>query len=549
MTLLFAVLTFVMAYPFSASPGSLVLADAPDTHLYLWTLAWDAHAFLHQPVLIFDANIYHPFPNTLAYSENLIGTALFAAPIIWLTGDVVLAMNLVALLTCALCGTGAYVLARRLGLHPTAALICGIVFAFAPPRFFRMGQLHMTAVQWIPFTLAFLHSYFEHGRRRDLLFALACFSLQVLASGHGAAFLAVAIALLVLWRTAFGQPFAWRQWLRDCGATGAYLIAPSVWMLLPYRAAQTAAGLRREYPTEAMPGFESFVASPARAHIAMQQAVLGRTVNDQAIAYLFPGVIVLVLAAIAIVWYRPSRDGWRSAAVPFYALLAVLSTMMFVTWPIDLWRHVYWLPGFNFIRVPSRFILVVVLCLGVLAAAAFERITAKWALRSRLAGAVVLAVLLLAEYSSHPFAGVPYRMDSPAADRWLDSQPKPFTVAELPVPSVGDLGNYERSQTRAMLHSTAHWQKTVHGYSGIRQPLHEQLYEVMTRFPDPSSIEALRGVGVTYVVVHGKNYGVRWRDVEPQLAQSADLRPVHADGDDRVYAITARVSSATPPSP
>ena len=65
---LYAGLTFVMAYPFSASPRSLVLADAPDTHLFLWTLAWDVYAFIHQPILIFDANIYHPYPNTLAYS-------------------------------------------------------------------------------------------------------------------------------------------------------------------------------------------------------------------------------------------------------------------------------------------------------------------------------------------------------------------------------------------------------------------------------------------------------------------------------------------------
>ena len=186
---LFAALTFVMAYPFSASPGSLVLADLPDTHLFIWTLAWDTHAFLHQPLLIFDANIYHPYPNTLAYSENLIGSAFFAAPIIWLTGNLVLAMNLAALLTCVLCGVGAYLLARRWGLSPAAAFLCGAIFAFAPPRFFRLGQLHMTAVQWIPFTLAFLHTYLEHGRRRDLLWAIACFSLQVLSSGHGAAFL------------------------------------------------------------------------------------------------------------------------------------------------------------------------------------------------------------------------------------------------------------------------------------------------------------------------------------------------------------------------
>src|SRR5678815_1157947 len=113
MTAAYAALTVLMALPFSLSPGSLVLADLPDTHLYIWTLAWDAHAFLHQPLHIFDANIYYPFADTLAYSENLIGSAFFAAPIIWLTGEPVLAMNLTALITCALCGVGAFMLARR----------------------------------------------------------------------------------------------------------------------------------------------------------------------------------------------------------------------------------------------------------------------------------------------------------------------------------------------------------------------------------------------------------------------------------------------------
>src|SRR6187455_2954818 len=197
-----------MALPFSLSPGTEVLADLPDTHLYIWTLAWDAHAFLHQPLRIFDANIYYPFANTLAYSENLIGSAFFAAPIIWLTGNLVLAMNLTALLTCVLCGTGAYLLARRLHIGIGGAFVCGLIFAFAPPRFVRMGQLHMTAMQWIPFSLAFLHSYFEQGRRRDLLAAIGFFSLEALASGHGATFLLLSTLMLIGWQLAFGAPLA-----------------------------------------------------------------------------------------------------------------------------------------------------------------------------------------------------------------------------------------------------------------------------------------------------------------------------------------------------
>lgn len=555
---LYAALTFVMAYPFSASPGSLVLADLPDTHLFIWTLAWDSHAFLHQPLLIFDANIYYPYTNTLAYSENLIGSAFFAAPIIWLTGNLVLAMNLAALLTCVLCGVGAYFLARRWGLSPAAAFLCGVVFAFAPPRFFRLGQLHMTAVQWIPFTVAFVHSYLERGlstqdapraehpslktrRRRDLLFALGCFSLQVLSSGHGAVFLAIAILLLLAWRTAFGQPIAIRQWLKDCGTTGAYLLAPSIWVLLPYRAAQVEAGLRREYPEDAMPRLEEFLASPSRIHEYLHRLVLGRTVNDDAVAFLFPGILAILLAAIALITWRPMRRRLRDDPTGYFGFLGLVATLMFVTWPIDTWRYVHALPGFNFIRVPSRFILLVMLCLAMLAAAAFDRLTARLSPRTRIIAAALLATLLLAEYSSYPFAGVPYTLEIPAIDRWLNTLPKPFTIAEVPVPSPGNLGQYERHHTTAMLHSTAHWQKTVHGYSGIRRPLHDELYMKLTDFPAPAAIDALREVGVTHVVVHTEQYsGDQWPAVESRLVGSPDVTLLHSEGAGRVYAVRPR---------
>ena len=85
-TVVYAVLTFVMALPFSLFAGSRLLADVPDAHMFIWTLAWDAYALAHQPLQIFDANIYHPYANTLAYSENLIGSALFAAPNVRRTG-------------------------------------------------------------------------------------------------------------------------------------------------------------------------------------------------------------------------------------------------------------------------------------------------------------------------------------------------------------------------------------------------------------------------------------------------------------------------------
>ena len=118
-----------------------------DTELFAWTLAWDAHALTHAPWSIFDANIFYPLKHTLAYSENLIGSALLAAPVLWLTGSPIAAVNAVSLLTTLLCGLGAYVLARRVGVGTTGAILSGIVFAFGLPRFLRLGQLHLAAVQ------------------------------------------------------------------------------------------------------------------------------------------------------------------------------------------------------------------------------------------------------------------------------------------------------------------------------------------------------------------------------------------------------------------
>jgi hypothetical protein len=514
LTAAFAVMTVVMAAPWSLHPGGRVLVDNPDTHLYLWTLAWDAHALASNPFAIFDANIFHPDRNTLAWSENLIGSAFFAAPIIWLTGNLVLAMNLTAMLTCVLCGLGAYFLARTLGLGIGAGIVAGVIFAFDPTRFFRMSQLHLTAVQWLPFGLAFLHRYLRDGRAWDLRAAIACLVLQALSGGHGAVFLLVAMALLVAYHVVLRMPIDPMKRIRDVGVAGLMILLPAVAVWLPYRRAQSEMGLRRTLENWTVTP-ESFIASPSRFDQWMVSVFAGADVNANAVTYLFPGVLPLLLAIIAVVTVR-GREVW------FYALLAVASVLMFTPPPISLWPLVYWLPAFNFIRAPSRFMILATLALAMLAAYGFERLAAKW----NPAAAVVLGLLLLAEFSAHPFEGTPYRYEVPAIDRWLATQPGPIVVAELPTPSARQSGPFERHQTRAMLHSTSHWHDTIHGYSGIRSPRLDEATMALTRFPDDESVAKLRELGVTHVVIHGD-----------ELAEHPALRLLHAEADGRAYAV------------
>jgi hypothetical protein len=402
------------------------------------------------------------------------------------------------MLSVALCGVGAYLLGRKVGLGIAAAFICGIVFAFSPARFFRIGQLHLTTVQWMPFALAFLHAYLDRGKPRDLRFAALFFTMQTITSGHGAVFLGIAMTGLVTFRIATGTPIAAARRLRDLGAVGVLILLPVLMIVLPYYNVQREHGLRRSLDNwQASP--ISFVASPSTLHQAILSLFVPLSkVTDTASAFLFPGYLPVLLAVCALTF--PGGGNWlasrRSDGSLFYGLLAIISILLTVGPPLGLWPMVYWLPGFNFIRVPSRFWILATLALAVLSGIAFDRLRQRLPLAVRSIAGVSVAVLLLVEFSTIPLAVTPFRIRPPAADRWLADQAKPFVVAEFPFSSA------PREQTAYMLHSMGHWQKTIHGYSGFEPAGHTRLYDRMRRFPDVDAVEALRTLAVDYVVVH-----------------------------------------------
>jgi hypothetical protein len=537
--LLFIALTLLMTWPLALRPASATLPMGPDGNLFVWTLAWDAHAFIHQPLSIFDANIYYPLRHTLAFSENLIGSALIAAPIQWVTGNTVLALNVVTLLSCMLCGLGAYILGRRVGLGPAGAVVVGVIFAFSPARFFRITQFHLGSVQWMPFALASMHAYLDGGRKRDLRLAAAFFTLQVLTSGHGAVFLMLAMGGLVAWRVARGEPLLPGRRLRDLGIAGVALLAPVALLYLPYRTVQIEMGLRRSLENWSVTP-ASFLAAPTHAQRYLLSLIPDQRILENASAYLFPGFVPLALAAAFGVYaLRRPRSGGPKGSFVFYGILVFVSLWLSIGAPLGLWQFVYWMPGLSFMRVPSRFIILAVLGLAVLAGAGFDRLAAGLAPRRQRFWAIAVTLLLVVEFAGMPLDVAPYRVDIPLADRWLATRPAPFAVAEVPLPDPRQAGPFERRQTMYMLHSTGHWQKTVHGYSGIRAPLHDRLYVLLRNFPDDASLDELARLDVRYVVVHTELYPPgEWEQIAARIDRyGSRLQLEHVGGTGRVYSL------------
>lgn len=550
-TLFFVALTIVFTWPLPAQLGTHQLGRGTDPDLYMWTLGWNAQAFLHQPLAIFDANIFYPARHTLAYSENLIGSALLVAPWIWATGDLMTAMNVVEISSVVLSALGAYVLARRVGLGVAGAILAGIIFGFTPARLLRMPQIHVTTIQWIPFCLAFLHAYFgPGGRPSHLRWAAVFFTAQALASGHGAVFLTVASVALVLYRVVLGEPVAIMRRLRDLGLPGLLALVPSVLLLIPYRRArQDVATLDRgldDYGSS----LSSYLSSPSHLHEWLWARLPAWLTSPPPDAHLFPGLLPIVLALVGLAtWWSVGRATapagvswrarWRDNPVPFYGLITALSVWFTLGPPFGLWRWTYWLPVFSFLRVPSRFVLLEILALAILAGFGFEGLTRKASSRRRAAVAAVMGLLLVVEFAPMPLETDAYTVETLAADRWLATRPKPFAVAEVPVPDSLSTITQSLRNTLYMLHSTAHWQKIVHGYSGVEPEAYTALHWKLTRFPDDESLRALTDIGVDYVVMHPRLYPEsELADAEARFERyKAWLKLEYLSPDGRVYSL------------
>lgn len=536
----YALLLIAFTLPVSLDPGARSFAQGPDTRLYLWTLGWDLHALKTNPLGIFDANIFFPETRTLAYSEHLIGAALLALPLSFLTSNLDLILNFVLLLATFLTALGCDRLARECGASTRGALLSGILGAFAGPKLARLSQAHLATLHFVPWALAFAIRYLREGRRRDLLATLALFTAQSLTSGHGGLFLALTLAIL------FASALATKnirpgKVVRDCGLAGALLLLINVPFVIPYYEVREQVGLTRSIEDAEgwSPTASSWLLSPTRTQAAILSKVapIGER-GEPANAALFPGFVFLGLTSLGLFGLIRHRDSRTSAKLGL-AGLAIITLWLALGPAFGLYRLAYSvIPGFDLIRVPSRFFLLTLTAMAALAALGLDRI-------QRRSVAWALIALATIECLPLPWSAPHDPIVTPPIDAWLASQPKPFQVVELPIPLPDNSVRQARFHSEYMIHGAAHWQKMVNGYSSLVPPFHTDLYRELHDFPTERGLSALEELKVGYVIVHTDMYQPdRWTEKERQIRALGDrLQLVQAMGEGRAYALGAALSA------
>ena len=538
-TAFFIGVTAWLTWPLAARLAS-ALSASPDSLLNFWALAWNFHILPRQPLSLFQANIFFPRPDTLAYSEHLFGVALLAWPAFLASGNAVFAYNVALFASFVLSGLGMFLLVDELTENRWAALLSGVIYAFAPYRFLHLLHLQLLSSQYFPFVFCFLLRFQRQGRARQILASGFFALLQILSCNYYALFLALALALWAAVTALARPPRVDRRKLILAALTAVAAASLSFPFFLPYERNRAEQGFYRRY--EDLVQFSAIPSDylrPTAFNAVFYAPWL--PAQERSEKALFPGFVAIALAALGMI------QGRRKMGIYFMVLVLVsfgLSLGPEIKWGagshILPYRLLYkYVPGFAGLRAPARLGLLVLLGLAVLAGIGWARASQRLATGPRarpLLGTAAL-VLLLFEYQTRPLDPIfPPAPSSPPVYTWLATQEGDFSVLELPLREGEDI----TGESLRMYHSTRHWKRLANGFSGWWPNDYWELVGRMRSFPNSRVLRFLEAhVPVRLVIIHYDQYPVREGErLRAAMERYRERLPLRARfSDDAVYEV------------
>ncbi len=307
----YGAMALVGTWPLARGLGRDVPSDLGEPLLAMWALAWGCEQLLailggdlSRVATFFDANIFHPAPLTLAYSEPFIAQAVQVLPVYAMTHNPILCYNLLFLSTFVLSGLGTYLFVRELTGNRFAAFLAGVLFAFAPYRLGQISHLQVLSAQWMPFALYCVRRYFQsvdgrgRGRIAPLAGAAGAMVAQSLSSVYYTVYFAPFAVAYVLWEIATRRAWRqWRAWMPVASAAGIVVVT-TVPFLLPYAAVRPALSFAASQSAVVRSSADVY----SYATASEQQPVWGQTLRafpkDE--GDLFPGLVALLLGIIGV---------------------------------------------------------------------------------------------------------------------------------------------------------------------------------------------------------------------------------------------------------
>ena len=488
--LAYGLLAVLLTWPTVTHLTTHLPGDGADDPAIAWNLWWVKHSLLVEGQNPFQSNyMFYPLGVNLAFYTLTVLNAVTALPII-LNWGVVTASNLHLIFTFVAGGYGVFLLTRytittfdnRLTqTHPKliwfSAAVAGCFYTFSSSKLFyiSLGQFNIGSSHWIPFAVLYvLRTDYHPHRLKNALLAGLFLILQTWAEMTYASFLLIFIGLNWLYqltnytfrlirqekmphRTSTKAPVSKgasaspEAALPRSSAPRLHLysalimiltfslgLSPILAQMLPDMLIEgdffvVGGGFAQDFSADLLGFIVPTIRHPWLGQLIHQTGIAGYNLGQHIyIGFVLLGLILINLRSI---FRQPALRFWLVAAFIFALLtlgpvILINGYMTNVGGPFTILQQI---PFFKGNRYPSRYSVMVMLCLSVLAGFSLIQLS-RWAERLKPSGpTIVLSLATLFFLFEHLPLPLPQSdMRPPAAYQIIADDPDEFVVLDIP---------------------------------------------------------------------------------------------------------------------
>jgi hypothetical protein len=497
------------------------LPDVGDSFINTWILAWDAHALFDPALSVWDAPIFFPVENALAFSENLLGNLWLTMPIQYLTGNPVLASNMLFLAAFVLSSYCVYLLTYELTGHFGASLIAGLVFSFNPYRWSHAAHLQLLPIFWTPLAFLFAIRFFRNFSKSSFYLMLLMIWMQFYSSIYLGTMLYTTLGIFAIFYFSFAKKGKDRFCLvLDLKQLKLMLIGlgASVLILLPLgmpyievaRRWNFFRSLRENSIYSAEPlGFILGIPGSWDSYEFLKNIPMDIRLGEGAVFLgLVPIFLVISNRILNAYGQNLYSDNQKILQRSFFWTGLILMVLMLGPYlilfnqktsiPMPYQLVYYLVPGAKAMRVPARFFQPLMLCFSVLAAfsiSGFMKKSSLWPGWKQWLTIGVFFGFLCFDYSVRDSeGGLAEPADQmPQVYSYLMDGEQKGPVLEIPI---------MRSPHKYLHYQTKHWRPTIGGVSGWITPDAQRMARVIDPGPSRKALRIIAESLADTVVIH-----------------------------------------------
>lgn len=469
---------------------------------------------------LYDTRMFHPLENTLALGNSQFIQSLLALPTYLVTHDVIVAAHSMVLINFFLAFLVMYILAFRLTKSIGASILGGLIFSYNP---YVMAQFYfeLLTIFWIPLIFLTTEVLIEKPSFFKGLTLPLLFLAQLISSFYYTLFMVLTWPVYVLIRLKLKKISIKKLINQGLMVGGVISVVLGFIYLKPYVETKAKFQVTRSLERIRVHSAKlvDFVSTSPDNRFYGQ--LLGTKFEGYTEHSLFAGFVVygLVIVSLILLLRKKYPHQLNRVIIPFVAVGGIALVFSFgANSPPYLMLYKF-MPFFDSLRAPSRFMVMGFFVYAILAAMAANYWLARLGARQGKLGSaswrigIVLGLIFLISLEYQHNLAKPFivKPEIKQAYQWLDGQDEIEVILELPI--ANELLSYPNlfrsyfDDSKYLVYALYHTKKLINGNAAFNPPERTALGQFLTiNFPTQSKLDQLENMGADAVIVHREEY-------------------------------------------